>query len=82
MFRLGEKVLELYRGKEEVTTIRPSPDKLHLAVGYSDGVVKIFNLAVSLTSDSPEFSVHRSAVNVLRYDAQGDVHCFSFMEFK
>lgn len=59
------------RGKEEVTTIRPSPDKLHLAVGYSDGVVKVFNLAASLSADSPEFAVHRTAVNVLRYDSRG-----------
>lgn len=70
-YRLGEKVLELYRGKEEVISIRPSPDKIHLAVGYSDGVVKLFNLAASLNTESPEFAVHRSAVNILRFDSEG-----------
>lgn len=68
--RLGEKVLELTRNKEEVTALRPSPDKLHLAVGYSDGVVRVFNLAASLTENT-QFAIHRSAVNVLRYDSMG-----------
>lgn len=69
--RLGDKVLELSRGKEEVTALRPSPDKIHLAVGYSDGAVRIFNLAPSIVSDDATFVVHRSAVNVLRYDSLG-----------
>lgn len=68
-------MLELFRGKEEVISIRPSPDKLHLAVGYSDGVVKIFNLTASLATESPEYAVHRSAVNILRYDSEG-LSCF------
>lgn len=69
--RLGNKVLELTRGKEEVTSLRPSPDKLHLAVGFSDGIVRLFNLTASLTSNNTEFAVHRSAVNILRYDSSG-----------
>lgn len=72
-FRLGEKVLELTRGKEEVTAIRPSPDKLYLAIGYSDGFVRVFNLASSLTNDRTEFAIHRSAVNILRYDSLGEL---------
>lgn len=69
--RLGEKVLELSRNKEAVTAVRPSPDKLHLAVGYADGVVRIFNLTASLSEDHSQYSIHRSAVNVLRYDSLG-----------
>lgn len=69
--RLGEKVLELTRNKEEVTALRPSPDKLHLAVGFSDGVVRVYNLTSSLTDDTAQYSIHRSAVNVLRYDSLG-----------
>lgn len=70
--RLGEKVVELVRNKEEVTALRPSPDKLHLAVGFSDGVVRVFNLTASLIDDSTQYAIHRSAVNVLRYDALGE----------
>lgn len=70
--RLGEKVLELTRGKVEVTAIQPSPDCLHLAVGFADGVVRIFNLQSSLDDDSgAQYSLHRSGVNVLRYDSSG-----------
>lgn len=70
--RLGEKVLELTRGKEEVTAIQPSPDCLHLAVGFADGVVRIFNLQPSLDGeDATQYSLHRSGVNVLRYDSNG-----------
>lgn len=69
--RLGEKVLELTRNKEEVTALRPSPDRLHLAVGYSDGVVRIFNLTESYDDSVAQFSIHRSGVKVLRYDSSG-----------
>lgn len=72
--RLGEKVCEFTRGKEEVTAIRPSPDRLHIAVGYSDGVVRIFNLESSLMEDSnTQFTIHRSGINVLRYDSSGNI---------
>lgn len=70
--RLGEKVFEFVRGKEEVTILCPSPDRLHLAVGFADGVVRIFNLQSSFEDDSTsQFSLHRSGVNVLRYDSAG-----------
>lgn len=71
--RLGEKVFELTRGKVEVTAIQPSPDCLHLAIGFSDGVVRLFNLQSSLEADSAtQYSLHRSGVNVLRYDSSGE----------
>lgn len=80
--RLGEKVLEFTRGKEEVTTICPSPDRLHLAVGYVDGVVRIFNLQSSFHEDSiVQFSLHRSGINVLRYDSAGKLVCMSITEY-
>lgn len=61
--------MELTNNKDEVTSLRPSPNKIHLAVGYSDGSVKTF----SLISNEVVFtlSVHRSAVTVLRYDKLG-----------
>lgn len=61
--------MEFLHEKDEVTTLRPSPDQTHLAVGYSTGTVRIFNLLnreLVFTLD-----VHRSAVNVLRYDSRG-----------
>lgn len=67
--RLGEKTLEIDHEKNEVTTLRPSPDKLHIAVGYSNGSIEIFNL---LNRNSIcLFTGHRNAVNVLRYDKVG-----------
>lgn len=67
--RLGEKVLELTRDKQEVTYLRPSPDQKHLAVGYTDGVIEIFNF------DSRQsvctFAAHRSAVSAMNYDLIG-----------
>lgn len=73
--RLGEKILEFIRGKEEVTALQPSPDRLHLAVGFSDGVVRIFNLQSTFGEDDsvPQFSLHRSGINVLRYDTGGNL---------
>lgn len=71
--RLGEKILEFTRGKEEVTALRPSPDRLHLAVGFSDGVVRIFNLQSDFGEEDliSQYSLHRSGINVLRYDSSG-----------
>lgn len=66
---MGQKSLQLSNDKDEVTALRPSPNKIHLAVGYSDGSVKIFHLISSELVFS--LSVHRSAVAVLRYDKMG-----------
>ena len=55
--------------KHEVTTLASSPDKLHLAVGYTDGTIKIFNI---LTGEvAVTFSGHKSAVTALNYDHDG-----------
>ncbi|XP_067614432.1 WD repeat-containing protein 3 [Eurosta solidaginis] len=69
-FRLGERALTLRRDKQEVTALRASSDRIHIAVGYIDGVVELFDLR------APEQSVctlalHKSAVSVLRFDDMG-----------
>lgn len=71
--RLGEKVLEFSGHKEEVTALRQSPDRLHIAVGFSNGIVRIFNLQKSFGTDDifAQFTLHRSGINVLRYDSGG-----------
>lgn len=67
--RKGEKVLILQGQKHEVSFLCPSPDGLHLAVGYQDGSVRIFSL---LNGDSNvSFNGHKSAVSVINYDALG-----------
>lgn len=61
--------LELPGEKGEVTQIAKSPDKRHVAVGYSDGLVKVFDLHGGEVKVN--FSGHKSAVTALSYDHQG-----------
>uniref|UniRef100_A0A1A9WRW0 WD_REPEATS_REGION domain-containing protein n=1 Tax=Glossina brevipalpis TaxID=37001 RepID=A0A1A9WRW0_9MUSC len=68
--KLGERVLTLRRGKQEVTALRVSPDRLHVAVGYLDGAVEIFDLSNGGESVC-SLALHKSAISVLRYDDQG-----------
>ncbi|XP_053957002.1 WD repeat-containing protein 3 [Anastrepha ludens] len=68
--RLGNRALTLRRDKQEVTALRASPDRIHVAVGFIDGVVELFDLR------APEQSVctlalHKSAVSILRFDEMG-----------
>ncbi|XP_048834669.1 WD repeat-containing protein 3 isoform X2 [Brienomyrus brachyistius] len=67
--RKAEKVLILQGNKYEVTYLCPSPDGGHLAVGYEDGTVRIFNLLSGESSIS--FSGHKSAVTAINYDGLG-----------
>ncbi|XP_069011169.1 WD repeat-containing protein 3 [Embiotoca jacksoni] len=67
--RKGEKVLILPGQKHEVTFLCPSPDGVHIAVGYEDGAVRIFSLLNGESNVS--FNGHKSAVSVIRYDALG-----------
>ncbi|XP_061081662.1 WD repeat-containing protein 3 [Conger conger] len=67
--RKAEKVLILQGQKQEVTHLCPSPDGVHIAVGYEDGAVRIFSLLSGESNVS--FSGHKSAVTVIRYDALG-----------
>lgn len=71
--RLGTQEFLLRRQRDgeqcEVTAIRGSPDNIHLAAGYTDGTIEIFNLQTRQSVCS--FSVHKSAVTILRYDEFG-----------
>ncbi|XP_069035330.1 WD repeat-containing protein 3 [Lepisosteus oculatus] len=67
--RKAEKVLILKGNKQEVTYLCPSPDGIHLAVGYEDGSIRIFSLLGGESNVS--FNGHKSAVTVIRYDELG-----------
>ncbi|MEQ2208405.1 hypothetical protein XENOCAPTIV_028845, partial [Xenoophorus captivus] len=55
--------------KHEVSFLCPSPDGVHIAVGYEDGVVRIFNLLNGESNVS--FNGHKSGVTVMSYDGLG-----------
>lgn len=63
------QVLILQGQKHEVTYLCPSPDGIHIAVGYEDGAVKIFSLMNGESNVS--FNGHKSAVSVIHFDALG-----------
>uniref|UniRef100_A0A182TMX9 Small-subunit processome Utp12 domain-containing protein n=1 Tax=Anopheles melas TaxID=34690 RepID=A0A182TMX9_9DIPT len=67
--RIGEKVAEFCRDKQEVTFLRTSPDQKHLAVGYADGLVELFSVETKQSVCS--FASHRSAVSALNFDLLG-----------
>uniref|UniRef100_A0A8C0F0D7 WD repeat-containing protein 3 n=1 Tax=Bubo bubo TaxID=30461 RepID=A0A8C0F0D7_BUBBB len=55
--------------KQEVSCLCPSPDGLHLAVGYEDGSIRVFSL---LSGESNiTFNGHKAAVTALQYDHLG-----------
>ena len=55
--------------KYEVSCLSPSPDKKHLAVGYTDGSINIFNLFSGEVAIV--FSGHKSAITTLCYEKDG-----------
>uniref|UniRef100_A0A1Y9H9H7 Small-subunit processome Utp12 domain-containing protein n=1 Tax=Anopheles farauti TaxID=69004 RepID=A0A1Y9H9H7_9DIPT len=67
--RIGEKVAEFVRDKQEVTYLRTSPDQKHLAVGYADGLVELFSVPSKQSVCS--FASHRSAISALNFDLLG-----------
>ncbi|NXL45920.1 WDR3 protein, partial [Podilymbus podiceps] len=67
--RKGEKVLILKGLKQEVSCLCPSPDGLHLAVGYEDGSIRVFNLLSGEANIT--FNGHKAAVTALQYDHLG-----------
>ncbi|XP_056145530.1 WD repeat-containing protein 3 [Lampris incognitus] len=67
--RKAEKVLILQGNKHEVTFLCPSPDGVHIAVGYEDGTVRLFSLLSGESNVS--FNGHKSAVTVIHYDTLG-----------
>lgn len=52
-----------------VTHLTASPDKKHIAVGYTDGTVKIFDL--SSGENNSIFVGHKSEITALTYDILG-----------
>ncbi|KAG5891080.1 hypothetical protein JTB14_028283 [Gonioctena quinquepunctata] len=67
--RLGEKAQVLPGEKSVVTAICASPNKRHLAAGYSDGIVQVYDLKSAEIVST--FSGHRSEVTTLVYDSFG-----------
>lgn len=55
--------------KQEVTCLCPSPDGLHLAVGYEDGSIRIFSLLSG--EGNVTFNGHKAAITSLKYDQLG-----------
>ena len=53
----------------EVSALAARPDGAQLAVGYTDGVVRLFDLQTA--ESTVVFSGHKSAVTALNYDANG-----------
>lgn len=60
---------ELGRGQEEITCLASSSDNLHLAAGYSDGVVVLFNLRTKELECT--LTLHKSMISCLKFDSNG-----------
>ncbi|XP_072390913.1 WD repeat-containing protein 3 isoform X3 [Diabrotica undecimpunctata] len=67
--RLGEKAQVLPGEKAVVTAITASPNKRHLAAGYSNGNIHIYDLKSSEIISI--FSGHKSEITTLIYDRFG-----------
>ncbi|XP_063150707.1 WD repeat-containing protein 3 [Candoia aspera] len=67
--RKGEKILILQGPKQEVTALCPSPDGLHLVIGYEDGSICLFSLLNG--ERNVTFNGHKAAVTVLKFDELG-----------
>ncbi|EDV20491.1 uncharacterized protein TRIADDRAFT_31835 [Trichoplax adhaerens] len=65
--RLGRK-LAVYHGDQnaEVTALANSSNWVHIAVGYNDGTIKLWN--TNDGSSKVTLSGHKSAITVLKYD--------------
>ena len=62
---------KLYGDKQEVTSLARSPTNCHLAVGYRDGYVRIFDITSQDTECSVVFHGHRRAITALAYEHNG-----------
>ncbi|XP_038059666.1 WD repeat-containing protein 3-like [Patiria miniata] len=67
--RKSEKMLVLQGDKSEVSVLAKSPQGQILAVGYADGMVKVFSLTTGEVTVT--FSGHKSAVTALSFDQRG-----------
>ena len=63
------QVATYYGDNHEVSIIQKSPANNHLAVGYQNGSIKIFDLRSGDATIS--FNGHKSAVTALNYDQAG-----------
>lgn len=63
------QVLILKGLKQEARYLCPSPDGLHLAVGYEDGSIRIFSLLNGEANVT--FNGHKAAVTAMQYDQLG-----------
>ncbi|PVD28024.1 hypothetical protein C0Q70_10605 [Pomacea canaliculata] len=64
-----EKVQILKGDKHEVSRVAKTPDDRHLAVGYMDGSIRVFEVVTGEIKIT--FQGHRSAVTALAYDHDG-----------
>ncbi|GFR57849.1 WD repeat-containing protein 3 [Elysia marginata] len=64
-----QKLLTLEGEKWEVTSLAESPSTHHLAVGYGNGSIKIFQIDTGQSDIT--FQGHKSAVTCLAYDQPG-----------
>jgi U3 small nucleolar RNA-associated protein 12 len=62
-------VLTLEGEKQQVSCLAASPNQKNLAVGYSDGSIRVFDLTKGELAIT--FTGHKSAVSALNYDLQG-----------
>ncbi|XP_076444675.1 WD repeat-containing protein 3-like [Babylonia areolata] len=69
--RTQELVHKLFGDRHEVTSLTRSPDHSHLAVGYRDGYIRVFNIQTGPVDDPVVFCCHRRAVTALAYDHDG-----------
>lgn len=77
-FKTGEQLLRLSGAGNSgsgsaVTAIAASPDKKHIAVGYEDGVVHLFDLSLAPEDASfcLVFSGHKRGVTSINFDSTG-----------
>ena len=61
--------MQLNGEKSEVTKLAASPDKRHLAVGYNDGTIRVFDIYTGELKVT--FSGHKSAISALNYHQSG-----------
>lgn len=69
--RTKELVHKLLGDRHTVTSLTRSPDHSHLAVGYRDGYIRVFDIQSGDVDDPVVFCCHRRAVTALAYDHDG-----------
>ncbi|CAJ0575537.1 unnamed protein product, partial [Mesorhabditis spiculigera] len=70
-FRTGEKVASLSESEKQVTCLRLSHNKQFLAIGYSDGAIRLFNRQAEDQNECIVFMGHKKGVNCLAFSHDG-----------